>query len=211
MSLVFAHSAAGQDFDEKDLEHYAKIAERPNGLSLPANEFVIERINYWRVSEGRKKWLRSALKRMQEHETLILKKLEKHGLPSEFLYVPVVETSFRNKDWGTKYGAGIWSLMPTTAKSLGLVVSEENDERLDVEKATIAASRHLKNNFKRFRDWHLSLRAYNEGETRLARRMKRLKTRDPWQIEKLEPNHNSYVQNVIAIVVLARNPELLKK
>ncbi|MCB9807220.1 transglycosylase SLT domain-containing protein [Candidatus Peribacteria bacterium] len=61
------------------------------------------------------------------------------GIPEDFKYLAVAESSLKN-DAESRAGArGIWQLMPDTARRYGLRVDNEIDERLNFEKSTRAA------------------------------------------------------------------------
>ena len=59
--------------------------------------------------------------------------------------------------------SGFWQLMPVTAQHYGLIINNEVDERLDVEKATLVACKHFKDAHHYFKNWTLSAAAYNVG------------------------------------------------
>ena len=54
--------------------------------------------------------------------------LKRYGIPSDFKYVPLVESGLKS---GTspKGASGYWQFMPQTARTFGLVVNSELDER----------------------------------------------------------------------------------
>jgi len=60
--------------------------------------------------------------------------LEKHGIPDDFLYVPVAESSLNGRAVSRMGAAGYWQLMPGTARDLGLKVGKRVDERYNLEK-----------------------------------------------------------------------------
>lgn len=58
--------------------------------------------------------------------------------------------------------AGFWAAM-TTARHYGLIVNDDVDERLEVEKLTLAACKLIKYAYSIFKNWTLSAAAYNLG------------------------------------------------
>lgn len=100
-----------------------------------------------------------------------------HSLPTELTRLPLVESSF-NEDAVSKVGAsGVWQLMPSMGKVF-LTMSGPLDERNSPLKATDAAARILKQNFKILKSWPLALTAYNHGPGGIRKATKVLKTND---------------------------------
>jgi len=89
--------------------------------------------------------------------------LKKQGLPEEIALMTFVESMFNTKAHSSAGAAGIWQLMPRTAKELGLKVTRKTDERMDIMKATGAAAKLLKRNYKLLKAWPLAVTGYNHG------------------------------------------------
>jgi membrane-bound lytic murein transglycosylase D len=60
-------------------------------------------------------------------------------IPDDFKYLAVAESGLRNDVVSRTGAAGVWQLMPDTARRYGLRVDDEIDERLNFERATRAA------------------------------------------------------------------------
>ncbi|GIT54443.1 MAG: hypothetical protein Ct9H300mP16_16030 [Pseudomonadota bacterium] len=75
-------------------------------------------------------------------------------------YLPFVESSYNPKAYSKMGAAGIWQIMPSTARVLGLELNATVDERLDPEAASWAAARYLKDSRKTLT---IAARAKNAG------------------------------------------------
>jgi SAM-dependent methyltransferase len=111
--------------------------------------------------------------------------LREEGLPAGFSGIAAIESSYRPLAVSPKGAAGIWQLMPETARRYGLLVARGRDERFDPQKSTIAAARYLKDLYRQFEDWPLAFAAYNTGEDRIERLLRRVHTRDFWTLSRL--------------------------
>lgn len=58
--------------------------------------------------------------------------------------------------------------MPKTARQYGLEVNESIDERYNVEKATVAACKYLKNAYAKYGSWLNAAASYNAGMGRIT-------------------------------------------
>jgi len=151
-----------------------------------------------------RKFLQYAFYRMSRYEKLIVPILKKYGLPEELKYLPIVESMYNPFAVSKSGAAGIWQLMPFTAKRYGLRISEKIDERFDIIKSTEASARYLRDLFKEFKNLELVLAAYNCGEGCVRRRAKG----DFWKNKKLLPEETrQYVPLFFAVLHIARNPE----
>lgn len=90
--------------------------------------------------------------------------LQAAGIPGEFSMLPMLESSYNPAEPG-RHGdpAGMWQLMPRTARWRGLVITRDYDGRLDPVASTQVATTMLKSFERRFGDWRLVDMAYNAG------------------------------------------------
>ena len=93
--------------------------------------------------------------------------LEHENMSSNFLFMAMAESNFILDAKSSVNAKGIWQFMPATAKRFDLKINDFVDERMDLIKSTKAASRYLKENYKKFGKWYLSILAYNCGEGRI--------------------------------------------
>jgi membrane-bound lytic murein transglycosylase D len=97
--------------------------------------------------------------------------------PPELVWVAEVESGFDPAARSPAGAAGLFQLMPATAKSLGLVTTWPRDERTNPDKSARAAAKYLNYLHERFRDWPLALAAYNAGEGHVRKLLDKSKTK----------------------------------
>lgn len=95
--------------------------------------------------------------------------LARHNMPESLKYLAVAESMLYTGAVSSARAAGLWQLMPATARAMGLRVDGVVDERLDMYRSTEVAVIMLKDLYRQFGDWHLALAAYNCGPGRVRR------------------------------------------
>ena len=101
-----------------------------------------------RCQSGNSNRFRKGVQRFGEHQSRVAQALTEFGLPDGVQYLPFVESSYNPEAYSRVGAAGLWQLMPATARHLGLEVNPVLDERMDPELATLAAIRYLQHSFE---------------------------------------------------------------
>lgn len=136
--------------------------------------------------------------------------LKEQKMPTELVFLPIVESGFNPNAYSTARAVGPWQFITETGKRYGLAVDWWRDERKDPVKSTIAASKYLKDLYKMFGSWSLALAAYNTGEGRIARALKRSNSTDFWKLHsagRIAQETRAYVPHFIAAAMIAKDPE----
>lgn len=113
-----------------------------NGSSAAEVAAASERI---RCQSGNKDRMREALTQFHVYRPAILDALESQNLTPELQYLPFVESAFNPEALSHVGAAGLWQIMPSTGRSLGLTVNTKVDERYDPRAATYAAAKYFRN------------------------------------------------------------------
>lgn len=137
--------------------------------------------------------------------------LARRGLPSEYVWLPFVESRYHAFRTRGDRPVGAWQMMPATARWRGLRIAEDYDGRLDFAAATDAALdliEHLAGVFDR--DWSLVTMAYNAGEYRikgaLERARKAGKSTRPEQLA-VSPITHEHLVKLRALSCIVARPE----
>lgn len=132
--------------------------------------------------------------------------LELNDLPEDLKYVAVIESAMRPYAASSAGAAGLWQLMPETAKIYGLEMDEFVDERMDPFKSTEVAIKYLAYLHQEFGNWELALAGYNCGPYRLKKIMKATGLRNFWDLQPYLPTETAnYVPRFIAASYVMKN------
>jgi len=96
-------------------------------------------------------------------------------IPPELVWLAEVESGFDRRAVSPAGAAGMFQLMPDTARRFGLSLWPR-DQRYQPEPSATASAQYLKYLHDRFKDWRLALAAYNAGEGRVQKLLDRYKT-----------------------------------
>lgn len=188
-----------------------ELIKHQDDFPLVVNEVVLEQLNLNLNSRARRAYFKESLRRKKKFDSLLERNSQRYLAPDELNAIPIIESGYVNTiAKGRLHAAGLWMFIPATARRYGMKVNKQQDERLNVEKETDGAYRYLMNQKRIFKDWHLALLAYNVGEGRVQRGIKKYKTRDAWElISKGVEGDKGYLPNIMAAMIIMKNPHLL--
>ena len=131
-----------------------------------------------RVQRGMRDQFMRGIIRAKPHLKKIRSVFSKKELPTELVALSFVESMFNPRAKSFAGAAGLWQLMPATARQYKLTVNKKQDHRLDIDRSTLAAATMLQQNFKRLGSWPLAITAYNHGPNGMRRAVKAVGTTD---------------------------------
>jgi len=147
---------------------------------------------------------RGLLKRAKKYFPFIEEMLFRYNIPQDFKYLPVIESGIYNYPQNEAGAAGAWSITESTARSLGLKVGNGVDERMDFEKATLAAIKFIRWLYSSLGSWTLAAAAYNGGLSRIQEKIKKSEDKDYYKL-RLCKETAEYVLKVVTIKELFEN------
>ncbi|MDB5242432.1 MAG: lytic transglycosylase, partial [Spirosoma sp.] len=131
--------------------------------------------------------------------------LQKHNIPNDFKYLPLIESAWKADAVSSAGAVGYWQFMDETARDMGLSISPGNDERMDLRKSSEAASRYLKDLYRQLGSWTLVAAAYNGGVGMVQRKIVRSGHRDYYAM-RMNSETGYYLYRILAMKELFTNP-----
>jgi membrane-bound lytic murein transglycosylase D len=186
----------------------AQVAATVSQLPLEWNDEVLRYINFFSSDRG-KRTLISGLQRSGRYRDMILRVLSEEGVPQELIFLAQAESGFLPRALSHKAAAGMWQFVAWRGNEYGLTQTPYADERLDPEKATRAAARHLRDLFHQLGDWYLAMAAYNCGPGCVSRAVERTGFADFWELRRrnaLPRETTNYVPLIVAMTLMVKNP-----
>src|SRR5579862_96443 len=177
-------------------------------LPLEESDAVIGAIHFFSSERG-KKILAAGLRRQGRYKDLIERILKEEGLPLELIFVAQQESGFFPRAMSNKACVGLWQFARFRGKEYGLDQTPATDDRMDPEKATRAAARHLHDLYEHFGDWYLALAAYDCGPGCVDHAVMRTGYADFWTLRRLHvfpvKETDNYVPVILAMVIMSKN------
>ncbi|MFQ3192260.1 MAG: membrane-bound lytic murein transglycosylase D [Paraglaciecola sp.] len=156
-------------------------------------------------------YLTRVAKRAEPFLYYIVEELEKNNVPLELALLPVVESAFDPFAYSHGRASGMWQFIPGTGTRFNMKQNWWYDGRRDIVASTAGAIKYMKYLHEFFDgDWLLALAAYNSGEGRVqraVRKNKRLgKKTDFWSLD-LPKETRAYVPKLLALADIVKRPE----
>ncbi len=150
------------------------------------------------------------LVRLSRYRPLVENILTEFHLPSDLVFLSLVESGFNPYAYSRAKATGPWQFMKGTAKVYGLRVDSYVDERRDPIKSTVAAARYLRDLYDLFGTWPLAMAAYNAGEGKVMRALHKAQAESFSDISKtrlIRRETKEYVPRFMAATIIAKNPD----
>ena len=217
LATAFVLLTAGKELDKME-------SEKPHVLSMTASVEIPERMTYageeiiFDRYDKRERMDRELNSFTYFHSTtlLLFKRanrlfpiiepiLKREGVPDDLKYLAVIESSLDWRAISPANAVGLWQFLQTTGREHGLEVRTDVDERYHVEKSTVAATKYLKNAYRRYGSWSAAAMAYNGGQGRITNELRNQRADealDLWLVEET----SRYYYRMLAIKQIFEQP-----
>ena len=230
-------NAQQQSFEYIDNIEHDGISKSTEEISLSTKEILIQKKpeNIWnivnkgyQIPDPKKKWAKKVVKKYErwysEHPVYtyrmfertkryiyyVVQEVQKRNMPMEIALLPIIESAYNPIARSNMKAVGLWQFIPSTGKNYGLKQDWWKDERSNVILSTDASLNYLEKLYNQFGTWELALAAYNAGEGKVSREIKKNKRRkratDYYTIS-LPRETDEYVSKLIAMKHIIQNPK----
>jgi len=183
-----------------------ELSATASQLPLTMNDAVLGYINYF---SGRgHRTIVAGLERAGKYRPMISRVLAEEGVPQELIHLAQAESGFLPRAVSNMAATGMWQFVKFRGQQYGLNQSPLMDERLDPEKATRAAAKHLHDLYVEFGDWYLAIAAYNCGPGNVEKAVARTGYADFWELRArhaIPTETTNYVPIILAMTIMTKN------
>ena len=152
------------------------------------------------------------LERADTYFPMIEQIFREEGIPDELKYLAMIESGLNPKARSWARAVGMWQFVAGTGRAYGLEINAWVDDRMDPEKSTRAAAKHLKDLYARYGDWHIAMAGYNCSPRCIRRAINRAKSDGHavptyWDMYRYLPRETrGYVPMYVATSFIISNP-----
>ena len=159
-----------------------------------------------RVLDGRNDSTDQGVYRFIYFRDLIETKRRLADLPWYVGFLPLANTGVNPNFKGKDGKSGVWPLGYTIGKKYGLIQNSLYDERRDVEKSTEVAVKYFLDLNNIYKDWNLSIMAFNLGAARVNQVMHFRKALSfdsifPYFLEEEKKQYHTFIATIYAFQV----------
>lgn len=206
-------NAANTDVEGNTAPHQSYLPQLPDKLYFCGEELPMDRDDV-RESIDREImtntfWHNNTMlmyKRIGRYFPVIEPILKQYNIPDDIKYLCVAESSLSPTIKSPAGAVGLWQILETTGRELGLEINDEVDERYSVERSTHAACKFLLHAYEKLGSWQLVAASYNGGLTRVLKSIQTQRQNKYYDILWTEETAR-YVYRIIALKLILENPQ----
>ncbi len=183
-----------------------EVKSTASQLPLVVNDTVLSYIHYF--SGHGHGTIVAGLQRAGRYRPMIERVLREEGVPLELIHLAQAESGFLPRAVSNRAATGMWQFVKFRGQEYGLNQSGYTDDRLDPERATRAAARHLHDLYNHFGNWYLAIAAYNCGPGAVDRAIERTGYADYWELRArhaIPVETSNYVPIILAMTIMTKN------
>lgn len=202
-AVAAAPASDGAVVEETDLWQRVRRGFQMSDLNSP----LVEQHELWYAN--RPDYMQRFVERGSRYLFHIVEEVEKRGMPTEIVLLPIIESAFNPQAYSRAHASGMWQFIPSTGKIFGLSQDWLTDNRRDVLLSTTAALDYLEKLHGMFGSWELAFAAYNCGEGCVGRAIAANQRRGlPTDFVNLRlPNETrAYVPKLLAVKNIVLSP-----
>lgn len=109
------------------------------------------------------RYFRQMVDRADAYLPIVERVFQEEGLPEDFKYLVIQESSLVSHLVSTSNAVGYWQFKKETAIEMGLRVDDEIDERMNIVSSSRSAARYLMRHNNYMQNWAYSILAYYAG------------------------------------------------
>ena len=198
--LIESNIIKDSSFNEELIRLRLDSLNQLTPLELTYNQTVLKFIKFY--IKQRKSQVAKLLALSDYYFPIFEEYLDKHSMPLELKYIPIIESSLRVDARSPAGAVGIWQFMYYTAKEYNLRINSYLDERRDVYKSTEAACQYLNKAFNIFDNWELAVASYNCGRGNVTKALRRSGGElNYWKIRPFLPRETrNYIPALISVI-----------
>ena len=193
---------------DKQAKHKTPLSDDSYASNETALKAIEKSVDLFK--DGIKERFTVYLERSAQYIEIMKEILRGKNLPEELVFLPIVESGFNPNAYSRARAVGPWQFIASTGKRYGLVIDWWRDERKDPVKSTVAAAEYLRDLYKMFGSWNLALAAYNAGEGKISKALRKSDSVDYWSLlntKQIRNETKEYVPRYIAATMIANTPE----